>query len=219
MEFSTIIKCTRITEAENPFISIDNAMLLVTLNNSVIVGFQFWYRAAPTLTQFKWYYNTAYDFHPHVQSFLCLHTNLYGYLCAFFSFLPPSPFHSLSFGDFIVYAVTTFVVSAIVSHHNKLDMVHIQNSTLAGGVAIGTVCNLLVGPHGAVLIGTISAIISVLGYRYLSVGFYFAIHTSFTLYHLAYTQSTLSTLSSVFSIHIIRCDSLDWISLSHPIWM
>lgn len=69
--------------------------------------------------------------------------------------------------------VTTFVISAIVSHQHKLDMVHIQNSTLAGGVAIGSVCNLLVGPHLAILIGIISAIISVLGYQYLSVGFHF----------------------------------------------
>ncbi|XP_067646311.1 ammonium transporter Rh type B-B [Eurosta solidaginis] len=64
--------------------------------------------------------------------------------------------------------VTTFVVSAIVSHENKLDMVHVQNSTLAGGVAIGTVCNLLVGSHGAILIGIIAGCISVLGYRYLT---------------------------------------------------
>ncbi|XP_054732333.1 ammonium transporter Rh type B-B-like [Anastrepha obliqua] len=64
--------------------------------------------------------------------------------------------------------VTTFIVSALVSHENKLDMVHVQNSTLAGGVAIGTVCNLLVGSHGAILIGIIAGCISVLGYRYLS---------------------------------------------------
>lgn len=67
--------------------------------------------------------------------------------------------------------VTTFVVSAIVSHQHKLDMVHIQNSTLAGGVAIGSCCNLLVSPHGAILIGMVSAIISVFGYRYLTVGY------------------------------------------------
>lgn len=64
--------------------------------------------------------------------------------------------------------VTTFVVSAIVSHENKLDMVHIQNSTLAGGVAVGSVCNLLIGPHGAILIGVIAGILSVVGYRYLT---------------------------------------------------
>jgi len=65
--------------------------------------------------------------------------------------------------------VTTFVVSALVSHENKLDMVHVQNSTLAGGVAVGTVCNLLLGAHGAVLIGIIAGTVSVLGYRYLTV--------------------------------------------------
>lgn len=65
--------------------------------------------------------------------------------------------------------MTTFVVSALVSHENKLDMVHVQNSTLAGGVAVGTVCNLLLGAHGAVLIGIIAGTVSVLGYRYLTV--------------------------------------------------
>lgn len=69
-----------------------------------------------------------------------------------------------------LFAVTTFVVSGIVGHGHKLDMVHIQNSTLAGGVAVGSVCNMLIGPHGALLIGSISAIICVLGYRYLTVG-------------------------------------------------
>lgn len=64
--------------------------------------------------------------------------------------------------------VTTFVVSAIVSHENKLDMVHVQNSTLAGGVAVGTVCNLLIGPHGAILIGIVAGSVSVLGYRFLT---------------------------------------------------
>lgn len=60
-------------------------------------------------------------------------------------------------------------MSAIVSNEHKLDMVHVQNSTLAGGVAVGSVCNMLIGPHGALLIGFISAVVSVLGYRYLSV--------------------------------------------------
>lgn len=57
----------------------------------------------------------------------------------------------------------------IVSHEKKLDMVHIQNSTLAGGVAVGSVCNLMIGPGGAVLVGILSGILSVFGYRYLTV--------------------------------------------------
>lgn len=34
--------------------------------------------------------------------------------------------------------VISFAVSAFVSKKNKFNMVHVQNSTLAGGVAIGT---------------------------------------------------------------------------------
>lgn len=99
--------------------------------------------------------------------FICIATIFLYSLCS-------SLFHYTQFDCIPFYCiVTTFVVSAIVSHQHKLDMVHVQNSTLAGGVAVGSVCNLLVGPHGALLIGTISAIISVLGYRYLSVGSYF----------------------------------------------
>jgi len=64
--------------------------------------------------------------------------------------------------------VTAFVVSALVSKDNKLDMVHVQNSTLAGGVAVGSVVNLLIHPAGALAVGTIAGALSVVGYRYLS---------------------------------------------------
>lgn len=66
-------------------------------------------------------------------------------------------------------AVTTFVHSAFLSHDHKLDMVHVQNSTLAGGVAVGAICNLLIGPAGAIGVGIVAGAISVLGYRYVSV--------------------------------------------------
>lgn len=77
-------------------------------------------------------------------------------------------------GTFLSYravgrAVTTFVHSAFFSHDNKLDMVHVQNSTLAGGVGVGAVCNLLIGPVGAIGVGVLAGAVSVLGYRYLSV--------------------------------------------------
>jgi len=64
--------------------------------------------------------------------------------------------------------VTTFALSALFGKEKKFDMVHIQNSTLAGGVAVGTVCNLMIGPHGAVLIGITAGTISVIGYRFIS---------------------------------------------------
>ncbi|XP_053680936.1 ammonium transporter Rh type A [Anopheles nili] len=64
--------------------------------------------------------------------------------------------------------VATFVLSALVSHEHKLDMVHVQNSTLAGGVAVGSICNLLIHPFGALIVGVIAGVISVLGYRFLT---------------------------------------------------
>lgn len=48
-------------------------------------------------------------------------------------------------------------------------MVHVQNSTLAGGVAVGASANLMLEPHGALIIGMISAVLSVFGYAKLSV--------------------------------------------------
>ncbi|KAI0242304.1 Ammonium transporter Rh type B-B [Lamellibrachia satsuma] len=64
--------------------------------------------------------------------------------------------------------LVTFAVSALVTGKAKLDMVHIQNATLAGGVAIGTSADLMVRPWGAVLIGGIAGILSTVGYRYLT---------------------------------------------------
>ncbi|XP_018301485.1 rhesus blood group-associated glycoprotein Rh50 isoform X1 [Mycetomoellerius zeteki] len=64
--------------------------------------------------------------------------------------------------------VITFAVSALVSKDNKFNMVHVQNSTLAGGVAIGTAAGMMCQPVGALIIGAISGVISVLGYKYLT---------------------------------------------------
>ncbi|XP_046657634.1 ammonium transporter Rh type A-like [Daphnia pulicaria] len=64
--------------------------------------------------------------------------------------------------------VTAFAVSALVSKEQKFDMVHIQNSTLAGGVAIGTSADMMIHPFGAMIVGSISGTVSVLGYRYLT---------------------------------------------------
>lgn len=61
----------------------------------------------------------------------------------------------------------TFIVCVLV-YKGKLRMVEVQNSTIAGGVAIGTCADMKVEPFGAMLIGTCAGIVSVLGYRYLS---------------------------------------------------
>lgn len=50
----------------------------------------------------------------------------------------------------------------------KFDAVHVQNSTLAGGVAIGATARLAMGPGVALLVGMAAGSVSVLGYFYSS---------------------------------------------------
>lgn len=59
--------------------------------------------------------------------------------------------------------VVTFGLSPLFTK-GKLDPVHIQNSTLAGGVAIGATANFPLGPFGALLIGSVAGAISVFGF-------------------------------------------------------
>ena len=63
--------------------------------------------------------------------------------------------------------VVTFLMSAFV-HRGKFNMVHIQNATLAGGVAVGAVADMPVQPFGAMIIGSFAGLVSVLGFRYLT---------------------------------------------------
>ncbi|CEG42601.1 ammonium transporter rh type c [Plasmopara halstedii] len=59
---------------------------------------------------------------------------------------------------------SAFATSKILSHSKKIDMVHVQNATLAGGVAMGTSCNLAICPEAAITIGIIVGIVSTIGY-------------------------------------------------------
>ncbi|KAH7720380.1 CBN-RHR-1 protein [Aphelenchoides avenae] len=68
----------------------------------------------------------------------------------------------------IACTTTTFLVSQVVSKDRNFDMVHIQNSTLAGGVAIGTAANVVLGPSHALAIGSVAGGLSVLGYQFIS---------------------------------------------------
>uniref|UniRef100_A0A8B9KE82 Rh family, C glycoprotein b n=1 Tax=Astyanax mexicanus TaxID=7994 RepID=A0A8B9KE82_ASTMX len=64
--------------------------------------------------------------------------------------------------------LTTFAISSLLEKNGKLDMVHIQNSTLAGGVAVGTAAEFMLSPYGALIVGFFCGVISTLGYIYLS---------------------------------------------------
>ena len=60
-------------------------------------------------------------------------------------------------------SVAAFASSSAFS--GKFNMVHIQNATLAGGVAIGSAANLNFTPAGAVGVGVLAGILSTAGFR------------------------------------------------------
>ncbi|KAK7071730.1 hypothetical protein SK128_020423 [Halocaridina rubra] len=64
--------------------------------------------------------------------------------------------------------VTSFALSSLLEKDKKFNMVHIQNSTLAGGVAIGTAADLMITPWGSFLVGVIAGVLSVVGYVYIT---------------------------------------------------
>ncbi|XP_003510713.1 ammonium transporter Rh type A [Cricetulus griseus] len=64
--------------------------------------------------------------------------------------------------------IMAYALSSLVERRGRLDMVHIQNATLAGGVAVGTCADMKIPLCAAMGIGSIAAIISVLGYKFLS---------------------------------------------------
>uniref|UniRef100_A0AC35FTM8 Ammonium transporter AmtB-like domain-containing protein n=1 Tax=Panagrolaimus sp. PS1159 TaxID=55785 RepID=A0AC35FTM8_9BILA len=60
--------------------------------------------------------------------------------------------------------VTTFLVSSLSDAFGRFNMLHIQSSTLAGGIAIGTVANVILYPHHAIIVGVITGVLSVVGH-------------------------------------------------------
>uniref|UniRef100_A0A4W4H7W6 Ammonium transporter AmtB-like domain-containing protein n=1 Tax=Electrophorus electricus TaxID=8005 RepID=A0A4W4H7W6_ELEEL len=64
--------------------------------------------------------------------------------------------------------LTTFAISSLSQKHGKLDMVHIQNSTLAGGVAVGTAAEFMLMPYGSLIVGFCCGLLSTLGYLYIT---------------------------------------------------
>lgn len=72
-------------------------------------------------------------------------------------------------GNTVLALLGSTTVSFYLSHkltHGKFDPVHIANSTLAGGVAIGSSGRLNIGPGGALVLGAIAGSASVFGYVY-----------------------------------------------------
>ena len=50
-----------------------------------------------------------------------------------------------------------------------MSMEHLQNATLAGGVAVGACADLMLTPGGAVVVGALAGILSTCGFKYIQV--------------------------------------------------
>ncbi|NXL27141.1 RHBGB protein, partial [Glaucidium brasilianum] len=64
--------------------------------------------------------------------------------------------------------VTTVVASSLLERDGKLSPSHLQNGSLAGGVAIGAVADMAMQPVAALALGSLSAVVCVLGFRFLT---------------------------------------------------
>jgi ammonium transporter Rh len=64
--------------------------------------------------------------------------------------------------------VVAFALSKAIHGGVFLDMEHIQNATLAGGVAIGAACDMILNPGAALATGVVAGIASTYGFSYLS---------------------------------------------------
>ena len=70
-----------------------------------------------------------------------------------------------------VFALCASCVTAFATSHyfnGKFDIVAIQNATLAGGVSVGSSSDLVIGPFGAILMGSIAGVMTTIGYRNIS---------------------------------------------------
>ena len=63
----------------------------------------------------------------------------------------------------------TYATSIWATPHKRITMEHIQNATLAGGVAMGSAASMPVTPFGAIIIGAVAGVVSTCGYSFIKV--------------------------------------------------
>ncbi|NWU02201.1 RHAG protein, partial [Urocynchramus pylzowi] len=111
-------------------------------------------------------------------------------------------------------AITTVVASSLLERDGKLSPGHLQNGSLAGGVAIGVVADMAVPPVAALALGSLSATVCVLGFRFLTplLGRKLALHDQCGIHNLHGLPGILGAAASVVAILVASKDT----SVSHP---
>lgn len=64
--------------------------------------------------------------------------------------------------------VATFGVSSLAAR-GRLNVLHVQHATIAGGIAIGSVVDLNVQIYVALIVGAVAGFLATIGYQYIEV--------------------------------------------------
>ncbi|NXS25580.1 RHBG protein, partial [Mystacornis crossleyi] len=111
-------------------------------------------------------------------------------------------------------AITTLVASSLLERDGKLSPGHLQNGSLAGGVAIGVVADMAMPPVAALALGSLSAVVCVLGFRFLTplLGRKLTLHDQCGIHNLHGLPGILGAAASVVAVLVAPKDT----SGSHP---
>ncbi|NWZ37571.1 RHBG protein, partial [Brachypodius atriceps] len=106
-------------------------------------------------------------------------------------------------------AITTVVASSLLDRDGKLRPGHLQNGSLAGGVAIGVVADMAVPPVAALALGSLSAAVCVLGFRFLTplLGRKLTLHDQCGIHNLHGLPGILGAAASVVAVLVASKDT------------
>ncbi|NP_776596.1 ammonium transporter Rh type A [Bos taurus] len=110
--------------------------------------------------------------------------------------------------------VTAYACSSLLESRGKLNMVHIQNATLAGGVAVGTCADMEIPPYYAMIIGSIAGAVSVFGFKFLTPLFTtkLRIHDTCGVHNLHGLPGVIGGLAGIITVALEESDSTKTVS-------
>eukprot|EP00092_Neocalanus_flemingeri_P040887 GFUD01044510.1.p1 GENE.GFUD01044510.1~~GFUD01044510.1.p1 ORF type:complete len:551 (-),score=154.70 GFUD01044510.1:165-1817(-) len=110
--------------------------------------------------------------------------------------------------------LAAFAFSALVTPSKKFSTEHLQNATLAGGVAVGACADMMLTPGGSLFIGSLAGILSVCGFQYIQPTLLktFKIHDSCGVHNLHGMPGLFGGLLSVLLAGIASPGSYDQFS-------
>ncbi|OCT60321.1 ammonium transporter Rh type A-like [Xenopus laevis] len=105
--------------------------------------------------------------------------------------------------------LTTFALSSLMDRRGRISLVHLQNSILAGGVAVGASADMMITPAGASGLGCIAALSCILGFQYISpfLEKKLKVQDQCGIHNLHGLPAIIGTLGSILAILFERVDT------------